>query len=108
MPTWRSYKEDAGIIDHLGAIHKTQRNWLQNVRAYVLHCLMNPRIRRLHVFFISMYQIAKDRSIPGVKVKSPWSWQIFAAQSTSSNSWLALFRQAALEAYKQANEAVAA
>lgn len=69
---------------------------------------MNPRIRRLHVFFISMYQIAKDRSIPGVKVKSPWSWQIFAAQSTSSNSWLALFRQAALEAYKQANEAVAA
>lgn len=55
-----------------------------------------------------MYRIAKARSIPGVKVKSPWSWQLFATQSTKPDAWLAPFRQAALEVYKQVNEAVAA
>ena len=55
-----------------------------------------------------MYRIAKERSVPGVKVDSPWSWQLFATQSTSEKAWLAPFRRAALEAYKQVNEAVAA
>ena len=46
--------------------------------------------------------------MPGVNVKSPWSLQLFRTQSTSSNAWLAPFRRAALEAYKEVNEAVAA
>ncbi|KAJ8453564.1 hypothetical protein ONZ51_g13526 [Trametes cubensis] len=52
--------------------------------------------------------MAKYRSIPGVKPKSPWSWQLFSTQSTKPTAWLAPFRQGALEAYKQVNEAIAA
>ncbi|RPD61419.1 hypothetical protein L226DRAFT_462292 [Lentinus tigrinus ALCF2SS1-7] len=88
VPTWRSSKEGATLFDHLRAIRQTQRNWLQNIRA--------------------MYQIAKEGSIPGVKVKSAWSLQLFATQSTKPDAWMAPFRQAALEVYKQVNEAVAA
>ncbi|KAI0697506.1 hypothetical protein C8T65DRAFT_743169 [Cerioporus squamosus] len=88
VPTWKSSKEGATILDHLRAVLQTQRNWLHNV--------------------IAMYRIAKTRSIPGVKVKSPWSWQLFATQSTKPDAWMAPFRRAALEVYKQVNEAIAA
>ncbi|KAI0370544.1 hypothetical protein BV20DRAFT_1121241 [Pilatotrama ljubarskyi] len=88
VPSWRSQKEGATLVDHLRAILQTQRNWLFNIRA--------------------LYRMAKTKSIPGVKVKSPWSWQLFATQSTKPTAWLAPLRKAALEAYKQVNEAVAA
>ncbi|KAI8972899.1 hypothetical protein BD414DRAFT_499796 [Trametes punicea] len=88
VPTWRSLKEGATLGDHLRAILQTQRNWLLNIR--------------------SLYRMAKARSIPGVKVRSPWSWQLFSTQSTKPGTWLAPFRQGALEAYKRVNEAVAA
>ncbi|KAI0828659.1 hypothetical protein BC628DRAFT_1316411 [Trametes gibbosa] len=88
VPSWRSHKEGATVLDHFRAIVQTQRNWIFNARA--------------------LYRMAKFRSIPGVKVNSPWSWQLFSAQSTKSTAWLAPFRQAALEVYKQVNEAVAA
>ncbi|TFK92348.1 hypothetical protein K466DRAFT_480785 [Polyporus arcularius HHB13444] len=88
VPTWKSSKEGATFLDHFRAVLQTQRNWLHNARA--------------------MYRIAKARSIPGVKVRSPWSWQLFATQSTKPDAWLAPFRRAALEVYKQVNEAVAA
>ena len=58
--------------------------------------------------FCSLYLMAKANSIPGVKVKSAWSKQLFSASSTKPDTWLAPFRQAALEVYKQVNEAVAA
>ncbi|KAI0631235.1 hypothetical protein C8Q77DRAFT_1062544 [Trametes polyzona] len=88
VPSWRSTKPGATIVDHLRAILQTQRNWIFNARA--------------------LYRMAKEKSILGVKVKSPWSWQLFSTQSTKPDSWLAPFRQAALEVYKQVNEAVAA
>ncbi|KAI0355970.1 hypothetical protein OH77DRAFT_1453637 [Trametes cingulata] len=88
VPSWRSHKEGATLMDHFRAILQTQRNWFFNARA--------------------LYQIAKAKSIPGVKVKSPWSWQLFATQSIKPTAWLAPFRKAALDAYKQVNSAVAA
>ncbi|KAH9899205.1 hypothetical protein C8Q73DRAFT_638524 [Cubamyces lactineus] len=88
VPTWRSHKENASFADHLRAITQTLRNSFLNAQ--------------------SLYRMAKHRSIPGVKPKSPWSWQLFSTQSTKSTAWLSPFRQAALEAYKQVNEAIAA
>ncbi|KAL7277237.1 hypothetical protein ACG7TL_009089 [Trametes sanguinea] len=88
IPSWKSHKEGATLVDHVKAIMYTQRNWLLNAR--------------------SLYRMAKVRSIPGVRVKSPWSWKMFSAQSTKPDAWLAPFRQAALQAYKRVNEAVAA
>ncbi|KAI0763441.1 hypothetical protein BD413DRAFT_582389 [Trametes elegans] len=88
IPSLRSHKPGATFSDHLKAFTQAQRNWLLNARA--------------------MYQIASTKSIPGVEVKSPWSFKIFSAQSTKPNAWLAPFRQGALEAYKRVNEAIAA
>ncbi|KAH9852258.1 hypothetical protein C2E23DRAFT_731229 [Lenzites betulinus] len=88
VPSWRSLKEGATILDHLRAVIQRQRNWVFNARA--------------------LYRMAKARSIPGVKPKSPWSWQLLSVQSTKPTAWLAPFRQAALEVYKRVNEAVAA
>ncbi|KAI0642779.1 hypothetical protein C8Q79DRAFT_984116 [Trametes meyenii] len=88
VPSWRSHQPDASLGDHFRAFWQAQRNWLFNAR--------------------SLYRMAKARSIPGVKVKSPWSWQLFSTQSTKPTAWLGPFRQAALDAYKQINEAVAA
>ncbi|KAI0327536.1 hypothetical protein GY45DRAFT_1426025 [Cubamyces sp. BRFM 1775] len=88
VPTWRSYKENASLADHLRAITQTLRNSVLNAQ--------------------SLYRMAKVRSIPGVKPKSPWSWQLFSTQSTKPTAWLSPFRQAALEVYKQVNEAIAA
>lgn len=58
--------------------------------------------------YTRLYRMAKVKSIPGVNVKSPWSWQLFSAQSTKPTAWLAPFRKAAFEVYKKVNEAVAA
>ncbi|KAL1949016.1 hypothetical protein VTO73DRAFT_10822 [Trametes versicolor] len=88
VPSWRSHKERATIFDHFRAVLQTQRNWLFNARA--------------------LYRMAKVKSIPGVNVKSPWSWQLFSTQSTKPTAWLAPFRKAAFEVYKKVNEAVAA
>ncbi|KAI0676359.1 hypothetical protein C8Q78DRAFT_996945 [Trametes maxima] len=88
VPSWRSHQPDASLGDHFRTFWQAQRNWVFNAR--------------------SLYRMAKSRSIPGVKVKSPWSWQLFSTQSTKPTAWLGPFRQAALEVYKQINEAVAA
>ena len=56
----------------------------------------------------SLHRMAKANSIPGVKVKSAWSTQLLSTSSTKPTAWLTPFRQAALEVYKQVNEAVAA
>ncbi|PIL23308.1 hypothetical protein GSI_14619 [Ganoderma sinense ZZ0214-1] len=88
VPSLRSQKDGATLGDHFRAFVQTQRNWFFNIR--------------------SLYRMANANSIPGVKVKSAWSTQLFATSSTKPTAWLTPFRQAALEVYKQANEAVAA
>ena len=59
-------------------------------------------------FMFSLYRLAKERSIPGRSVRVPWSLQLFRTQSTNSSAWMAPFRNAALESYKEVLEAVAA
>ncbi|KAI1794486.1 hypothetical protein LXA43DRAFT_883876 [Ganoderma leucocontextum] len=88
VPSLTSQKQGATLSDHLRAFVQTQRNWIFNIR--------------------SLYRMAKAHSIPGVKVKSPLSMQLFSTSSTKPTAWLTPFRQAALEVYKQVNEAVAA
>ncbi|EJF59726.1 hypothetical protein DICSQDRAFT_108332 [Dichomitus squalens LYAD-421 SS1] len=87
IPSWKSQKENATLADHWRAFTQTQRNWFWNAR--------------------SLYLMAQTNSIPGVKVKSAWSRQLFSTSSTKPDTWLAPFRQAVLEVYKQVNEAVA-
>ncbi|THH00474.1 hypothetical protein EW026_g2062 [Hermanssonia centrifuga] len=85
IPTWRSPRKDASILDHCRAIWSTQANWFRNA--------------------INMRTIASKQSFPGVRVKSLWSRDLFRVQSTP---WLAPFREIALVSYKQLNQALAA
>ncbi|KAH9941717.1 uncharacterized protein BXZ73DRAFT_41786 [Epithele typhae] len=88
IPTMFAKKSGAGLFDHLTQLSKNVRNRFHNM--------------------ISMYYMAKAQSVPGIKVKSPFSPQLFFSHSTRSTSWLAPFRKGALESYLQLNEAIAA
>ena len=107
IPSWKSQKENATLADHWMAFRQSQRNWFWNIRSCVIFN-MSLSVWSLIPLFCSLYLMAKANSIPGVKVKSAWSKQLFSASSTKPDTWLAPFCQAALEVYKQVNEAVAA
>ncbi|KAI0701374.1 hypothetical protein BC835DRAFT_1264905 [Cytidiella melzeri] len=85
IPNWLSKRPNASILDHWRSFVQSQRNWLRNVQ--------------------NMYQMAKQQAFPDIKVKSPWSLQIFRVRTTP---WLAGLRRAALEVYSSVNQAVAA
>jgi len=84
IPSWTSKRPNATFSDHVKAATHTVYNRVQNI--------------------ISMFRMAKDNAIPGTKVKSRWSLEIFKTQSTP---WLACLRQEVLEVYTSTNAAVA-
>lgn len=55
-----------------------------------------------------MVRMASEFAFPArLKVKSPWSLQVFKAQSTEPSAWIAPIREELLRVYLRTNEAVA-
>ncbi|KAI0346437.1 hypothetical protein BDW22DRAFT_1461811 [Trametopsis cervina] len=84
IPSWRSKRPNATIIDHIKTILQTQVNWIRNTQ--------------------NMFRIASENAFPGIEIKSAWSLQIFKIRS---GRWVAGLRKSALESYKNVNAAVA-
>ncbi|KAH9833261.1 uncharacterized protein C8Q71DRAFT_195789 [Rhodofomes roseus] len=87
IPSLLSKKKDAALSDHLQSLGATFRNWARNA--------------------LSMRMMAGDKGFPGIAKTSPWSLQIFKAQSTSDSAWVAPLRRLALDTYTRINRAVA-
>ncbi|TFY58040.1 hypothetical protein EVJ58_g6660 [Rhodofomes roseus] len=87
IPSLLSKKKDAALSDHLQSLGATFRNWARNA--------------------MSMRMMAGDKGFPGIAKTSPWSLQIFKAQSTSDSAWVAPLRRLALDTYTRINRAVA-
>ncbi|KAF7789673.1 hypothetical protein EIP86_000619 [Pleurotus ostreatoroseus] len=85
IPTWKSEKKDASLLDHIGVALARPLQWWRNVQ--------------------SMWLLASENSFPGINVKYRISLQIFKLQSSH---WLAPFRNIALQTYKDVNTALAA
>ncbi|KAF9805447.1 hypothetical protein IEO21_09051 [Rhodonia placenta] len=93
IPSLRSRKKNATLMDHLSATGQTLRNCAAS------NDVLNARY--------SLRRMAKDKGFPDTKVRSGWSWRIFTTQSTSNSAWIASLRNIALDTYKRVNQALA-